>query len=159
MPVKHAALLVLTLVGCGSSTEASQAGDGGRVGAADAAPTFSGVTPIRFGDNATCASFALGLGCHVVLTGVTAGCTALGLSPAAPADVAAIEKALGTPPAPEACELAMLPASCAAAAMPGWCYMAGSCLVDAGITCEQSLCASAGFRRGQGYMSAWLTCP
>jgi hypothetical protein len=117
------------------------------------------VTPIRFGDNTICAPFTLGAGCHVVLTGVTAGCGGPGLSPAASADVATIEKAIGAPPPPEACELAALAASCAAAAMPGWCYMVGSCLVDAGITCEQSLCASAGFHPGEGYMSAWLTCP
>jgi hypothetical protein len=165
-------IFTLALTECGTS---SVSADGPLVGA-DAAPAadgaktdapapFSGSTPLGFGQNVNnrCLAFALPPNCHMVLTGVDAGCGQPGLSPAAPADIAAIAATpVGSSAPPGAtCQVTELMSNCTDRAPSGWCYVQGSCSPDAGSNCDQSICASSGFSltQGHGFYVAVLICP
>ncbi len=162
------AVLVLA-AGCAGSpaaTGSSGTSDGGAADAAppDTGPVFSGATPFKTGNNTRCLPLPLGTGCHVLLTGVPMGCSGAGLSPASQADIEAITtvslKSLNPMPPPlEICQLAELPPNCTAASELGWCYIRGSCWVDAGTMCDYSICESSGFHEGEGYSASWLVCP
>jgi len=181
-----------TLIYCGAvdagpGTDATdidetQPADGGPSsdGSASAYPDGGFATVIRLGSNDECLPVALPTSssgmttCTIVITGLTDGCSAAGLSPATPQEIAAIAQK-GPYSAGSACELNQLARSagapgCSDPQSTGWCYVQGSCLGDAGPACQRDICTTAAFNGGyfpaaldSGTVStswvAYLICP
>jgi hypothetical protein len=132
---------------------------------------------IRFGANDEClpkvlpTDGATDTTCRIVLDSVVGGCQQPGLSPANSEDVAKIDAAFqagdaSPPPASMVCEVtqesaaATAGAGCANQAVSGWCYVQGSCPVDAGQHCQQDICTTPAFdSQHVVYGGAWLFCP
>ncbi len=184
----------LAAVACGTSSTPSSSGgeleagtsgaDGGAQAdsAAFAADASDGcvadgevIRALRLGANDECFPGLLpACGCRVLLDGVDGGCSLPGFAAATPTDVASLEAVAASfgaqlPPG-AACVLSELSSagSCSGDHSSGWCFVQGSCNPDAGATCQQALCASAGFFAATGYQSvavhpayvhAWLACP
>ncbi|MGO9835768.1 MAG: hypothetical protein ACLP1X_16315 [Polyangiaceae bacterium] len=140
--------------------DAGSAGDSAAGGGVDG----GSATVIRLGSNDECLPDTLPTSssgmttCAIVITGLTDGCSATGLSPATPQEIAAIGQK-GPYAAGSACELNQLAPSAAAPGCSdpqstGWCYAHGSCLGDAGPACQQDICTTAAFNGGY-FPAAW----
>ena len=102
--------------------------------------------------------------CSIFFVGVAGSCNAPGLAPASPAEIAAgtdYFTSRGLPvPMGAICEVDQLAPGCGSEATSGWCYVSGSCLADAGATCTQTLCASAGLvAESLVVADTFLACP
>jgi hypothetical protein len=155
--------------------------DAGPDSAGNDAPADGGgvafLTVFNFGADDDCLPIALssngstGTTCRVLLTGVVDGCQQSGLSAAGSGDVMRIDAKYlamdaSPPPASMLCEATQLPAAatagagCANQAASGWCYVQGSCPVDAGQHCQQDICTTPAYgSQHVVYAIAWLACP
>lgn len=105
--------------------------------------------------------------CRMLLADVDGGCSSPGLTPAPQADITAIDQRLAMSslmPVSSLCVLAQLPPGmaqsdwCVNSSSAGWCYIDGSCFVDAG--CAHDICASQGFSEEfLNYDAVWFACP
>jgi hypothetical protein len=100
---------------------------------------------------------------------VPAGCSAMGLSAATAADTAAVAAAVAmfgeAAPSGPTCVLQQLPsaagqATCQDQSESGWCYVAGTCTSNSGVTCTADLCFTSAYTgESLSYQYTFLACP
>jgi hypothetical protein len=147
-------------VGEGACVDAGPPGDGGTGGEVDGGLGTDGgfVAGISLANANACLAEVLPTSdsgtttCSIVITGLTDGCLAAGLSPATPQQIGAIARK-GPYPAGSACALNQLAGSadapgCSDPESTGWCYVQGSCLGDAGPDCQHAICTTSAFHVG-----------
>jgi hypothetical protein len=174
-----AALVVLPAIACGGGTPSSpgsggaQCSPGSSVSSGGSPPAdagFSRFSRLLLGNTGclpdTLPELANGMTtCSVFFAGVAAGCGQPGLSPASAEEVAAATAyfmSVSLPVPDGICaftQVSPVP-GCANEAESGWRYAHGACSADAGSTCDQAICTTAGFDADSiAGAQAFFACP
>jgi hypothetical protein len=158
----------------GVISAAGGAGTGGTSAGGATSGSLSGYTFIRLRNDLCSVASAPTNGpnglsaCRIFLFGVSGGCNQPGLSPATAAEAGAVTAqaaAQSFPPSQDPiCEVTQLAASsvpnsgCANQAVPGWCYVQGSCQATVS-PCKQDFCTTAAYDNEHFAAPPCLACP